>query len=123
MYPNKNKAQVAIQHHSTPPSIHERQHVRITTIFIDATIYALLQIRVFLTNFGTIQTNFTVMIDDYTHSNIFAKSDVLEREVILRPNKEKMVEFNARHSIIHDNMKKQIKCSGRILSQMCGAKL
>lgn len=110
----KNTIQVSIHHHSTP--IHsgnnerERQHVRITNIFIDGTIYALLIIRVFLTNYGTKETNFTVMIDDFTRSNILGKIDV-EREIILRPNKEKMVEFGLRHSIIHDNMR-QIKCSG-----------
>lgn len=111
IYPISVEKKVSIPPIHTNTTSNKRQkHVRITNIFIDATTYARLIIRVFLINLGARETNFTVMIDDYTHSNIFGEMDVT-REVILRPNKEKVVEFSLRHSIIHEDMKK-IKCSG-----------
>lgn len=88
-------------------SFNKKEIVRITNIIVDATTI-LLEIQISLTNFGAHENTYTIMIDDCSE---FTQIKA-EKQIILRPNKEKTFLFKLQHPAILETKKQ--KCNGNV---------
>lgn len=95
--------------HFDSNSNNKNEIVRITNVIVDATIFGILEIQISLTNFGAHENTYTIMIDDCSE---FTQIKA-EKQIILRPNKEKTFLFKLQHPEVLETKKQ--KCNGNVV--------
>lgn len=95
--------------HFDSNSFNKKEIIRITNIIVDATTtFGILEIQISLTNFGAHENTYTIMIDDCSE---FTQMKA-EKQIILRPNKEKTFLFKLQYPAIPETKKQ--KCNGNV---------